>query len=355
MAAASSLGDCGRTCARTARGSACARHCRSCAAGCAGRRACASGERDGGVALSAAVSTDVEEIEAARGGASRRRRCSAAVRAPAWPRRRLGPGRGETSCAIGSPMVWPSRRDAAEQAGDSAAPWYSAGAWRARPARETAHRELIRRLAAAGDRAAALATFDRFRDRLAQELRIAPSAATRGLVEGSARSARGRHRRSGCLPSRRQAPRALRRRESRARGARPAQWDRAEAAVGGSWRSRGPGIGRRAWRPSCAPVRTPSGALVLAGARTRTASSCTSRSWRRCAATSPNARIRPCDQAGGRRAVLAALVPSWRTGSGQSVDGEASARRARAGDRRVPASAAGSRARGPAARGPPLG
>ena len=52
------------------------------------------------------------------------------------------------------------------------------------PLAETAHRELIRRLAAAaGDRGAALAAFDRFRDRLAQELRIAPSAATRSLVE----------------------------------------------------------------------------------------------------------------------------------------------------------------------------
>jgi DNA-binding SARP family transcriptional activator/tetratricopeptide (TPR) repeat protein len=51
------------------------------------------------------------------------------------------------------------------------------------PLAETPHRELIRRLAAAGDRGAALATYDRFRDRLAQELRVPPSVATRSLVE----------------------------------------------------------------------------------------------------------------------------------------------------------------------------
>jgi len=44
-------------------------------------------------------------------------------------------------------------------------------------------RDLVRRLAAAGDRAAAVAAYERFRARLASELRIVPSAATRALVD----------------------------------------------------------------------------------------------------------------------------------------------------------------------------
>jgi DNA-binding SARP family transcriptional activator/pimeloyl-ACP methyl ester carboxylesterase len=51
------------------------------------------------------------------------------------------------------------------------------------PLAEIAHRDLIRRLVASGDRAAALAAYDRFRKRLADELTVVPSAATRALVE----------------------------------------------------------------------------------------------------------------------------------------------------------------------------
>jgi class 3 adenylate cyclase/tetratricopeptide (TPR) repeat protein len=49
---------------------------------------------------------------------------------------------------------------------------------------EDAHRELIRRLAASGDRSAALTTYRRLADRFASELGIVPSRATRELVEG---------------------------------------------------------------------------------------------------------------------------------------------------------------------------
>jgi DNA-binding SARP family transcriptional activator/pimeloyl-ACP methyl ester carboxylesterase len=52
------------------------------------------------------------------------------------------------------------------------------------PLAETAHRDLIRRLAADGDRAAALSAYERFRERLAGELRIVPSPQTRALVDG---------------------------------------------------------------------------------------------------------------------------------------------------------------------------
>ncbi len=52
------------------------------------------------------------------------------------------------------------------------------------PLSEEAHRELILRLAASGDRSAALTTYRRLADRFASELGIVPSPATRALVEG---------------------------------------------------------------------------------------------------------------------------------------------------------------------------
>ena len=51
------------------------------------------------------------------------------------------------------------------------------------PLSEEAHRTLMRRLAARGDRAAALATFERFRERLRAELGMAPGPETRELAE----------------------------------------------------------------------------------------------------------------------------------------------------------------------------
>ena len=51
------------------------------------------------------------------------------------------------------------------------------------PLSEEAHRALIRRLAASGDRSGALTTYRRLTDRFAAELRIVPSPATRELVE----------------------------------------------------------------------------------------------------------------------------------------------------------------------------
>ena len=51
------------------------------------------------------------------------------------------------------------------------------------PLAEVAQQRLMRLLAAKGDRAAALAEYARFRDRLASELRVAPSAQTRRLAE----------------------------------------------------------------------------------------------------------------------------------------------------------------------------
>ena len=52
------------------------------------------------------------------------------------------------------------------------------------PLSEEAHRELAQRLAATGDRAAALSAYARLRDRLKATLGVAPSPATRRLIDG---------------------------------------------------------------------------------------------------------------------------------------------------------------------------
>ena len=51
------------------------------------------------------------------------------------------------------------------------------------PLAEEPHRELIRRLAASGDRAAALAVYEKLAERLREQLRTVPSPATRELAE----------------------------------------------------------------------------------------------------------------------------------------------------------------------------
>jgi DNA-binding SARP family transcriptional activator len=51
------------------------------------------------------------------------------------------------------------------------------------PLAEETQCHLIRRLAASGDRAAALSVYERFAERLRTELRTVPSAATRKLAE----------------------------------------------------------------------------------------------------------------------------------------------------------------------------
>jgi len=51
------------------------------------------------------------------------------------------------------------------------------------PLSEERHRALMVRLAAVGDRAAAIAAYERLRERLRSDLRVKPSAETRALVE----------------------------------------------------------------------------------------------------------------------------------------------------------------------------
>ena len=74
--------------------------------------------------------------------------------------------------------------DAADARGDAArALSYSREALSRDRLRESSHRALMRRLAAAGDRGGALAAYGRCRDTLAGELGVPPSAETRELAE----------------------------------------------------------------------------------------------------------------------------------------------------------------------------
>jgi DNA-binding SARP family transcriptional activator/tetratricopeptide (TPR) repeat protein len=141
-------------------------------------------ERDGGLALAPEVGTDIDDVERLlRDGDAEMafERCSA----------ELLPGLDddwvlERRDELRERLAHGLRLAAA--AGEVAGDLERAVALTRRmaaldPLAETPHRELIRRLAVAGDRGAALATYDRFRDRLAQELRVAPSVTTRSLVE----------------------------------------------------------------------------------------------------------------------------------------------------------------------------
>ncbi len=81
------------------------------------------------------------------------------------------------------------------------------------PLSEEAHRELIRRLALVGDRSGALTTYRRLSDRFAAELGIAPSPATRELVE-RIRAERSTPQGPGAQPTRRSEAEPTRRSEA---------------------------------------------------------------------------------------------------------------------------------------------
>jgi DNA-binding SARP family transcriptional activator len=140
--------------------------------------------RDGGVALSADAWTDVGEVERLLAAGERRRRSSAA-RLSCWPASTTtGCSNAAMSCATVSPTVSARPRPRPRRAATWRRPCGLTRRMTALdPLAEAPHRELIRRLAAAGDRGAALTAYDRLRDRLAEQLRIVPSAATRSLVE----------------------------------------------------------------------------------------------------------------------------------------------------------------------------
>ena len=84
------------------------------------------------------------------------------------------------------------------------------------PLDEDAARDLMRRLVDAGDRAGALAAYDRLSDRLRGALGLAPSAQTRSLAAAI--------REDGAAAPQRPAPRRRRGRRAAARGPRRASW-----------------------------------------------------------------------------------------------------------------------------------
>ncbi len=138
------------------------------------------------------------------------------------------------------------------------------------PLSEEAHRELIARLAAAGDRAAALTAYERLAERLRRELRIAPSAPTRALVA----EIRGDGAAAVAAPARPALPAAFAaRRERSPFVGRDAARDRLLAALddvrGGERRvvvvSGEPGIGKSRLAAEAARAAYDAGATVLAG------------------------------------------------------------------------------------------
>jgi predicted ATPase/DNA-binding SARP family transcriptional activator len=140
--------------------------------------------RDGGVALSPDAWTDVGEVErllAAGEPEAALDRCTSELLAGLdddWVLERRDELRDRLADGLGAAAT------VAEAGGDLAAAVRLTRRMTALdPLAEAPHRELIRRLAAAGDRGAALTAYDRLRDRLAERLGIVPSAATRSLVE----------------------------------------------------------------------------------------------------------------------------------------------------------------------------
>ena len=138
------------------------------------------------------------------------------------------------------------------------------------PLSEEAHRELIARLAAAGDRAAALTAYERLAERLRRELRIAPSAPTRALVA----EIRGDGAAAVAAPARPALPAAFAaRRERSPFVGRDAARERLLAALddvrGGERRvvvvSGEPGIGKSRLAAEAARAAYDAGATVLAG------------------------------------------------------------------------------------------
>jgi DNA-binding SARP family transcriptional activator/tetratricopeptide (TPR) repeat protein len=281
------------------------------------------GERDGGVALAAAVSTDVEDVEKLLADGrpeAALERCSAEL-LPGLDDDRMLARRDELRDRIAQHLAMAA--DAADEAGDlGRAVDLTRRVAALDPLAETAHRELIRRLAAAGDRGAALAAFDRFRDRLAQELRIAPSAATRGLVE-EIRAERAAHTPAIGLPA--MAPPGARGtfvgREAEL-AALAGEWDRVQrgerrvVALAGE-----PGIGKTRLAAELCVGAHAGGALVLAG-RAHEDGLIPYEPFvdaLRCyVAECPDQALR--DQVGAHAPVLAALVPELADRLGVDLD-----------------------------------
>jgi DNA-binding SARP family transcriptional activator len=139
--------------------------------------------RHGGVALAPQVDTDLGDVErllADREPEAALSRCSRELLAgfdDDWIHQRRDELRDRLAAALGAAAA------EAEASGDmQAAIRLTRRQTELDPLAEAAHRDLIRRLAAVDDRGAALAAYHRLRERLADQLGIAPSGATRRLV-----------------------------------------------------------------------------------------------------------------------------------------------------------------------------
>ena len=153
-----------------------------------------------GLAADELVWTDVGRVRSARGGDSSRKRSSshAASSSPGldddWVVR--APRRAPRRVAASSRGLPADPRASATFGGDR----LHATAGGARSARRGASARPDAAMAAAGDRAAAIRTYERFSRRFRDELRIAPSQATRELAEKLRHgTARGRASRRGPL------------------------------------------------------------------------------------------------------------------------------------------------------------
>ena len=159
----------------------------------------------------------------------------------------------------------------AEQAGDHArAAELSRERVALDPSSEDANRGLMRRLAAAGDRAAALGVYERLRERLRSERRLAPSAPTRALADELRAAAAKADATPLALP---QPPAFMRRRFRSAFAGR----ERELSALQDAWRSVAggeralalvagePGIGKTRLTMELARRLRPEGAVVLYG------------------------------------------------------------------------------------------
>ena len=146
--------------------------------------------------------------------------------------------RDEHAAELGGVLASLAQR--AEAAGDvDAAVRWTRRRLEIEPLAEEAHRDLIRRLAGAGDRAAALTAANALTDRLRRELGVPPSPETRALVEDVRRGERLRRRRLSTSSR----PRCRRRWRGRPRRRAAAETlDRLAGVV-----ERGPGLEMRAW------------------------------------------------------------------------------------------------------------
>ena len=223
----------------------------------------------------------------ARARLARRGACRA--RAASTPRASCSPGRSDWALR--------ARRERGVAAARAPPSRCAAIGWtRARiehePLGEAAHRDLIRLLALAGDRPAALAAADPLAERLRRELRVPPSPRRARWSRrcGAGASAPPRPRPSSRCPRRSPGPPAPRAARRRCAAARPRGTTPRPARCGSRSRPASPGSARRPCWASSRGASTPRAPRCCSGAATSTGCCPTSRGSRRSSATSTPCR-----------------------------------------------------------------